>query len=155
MTQAVANPDTTVARTDEIPYALFWEGIEIKMLRVGEGTGTYTIMARLAPGVVLPKHRHFGEVHAFTLAGRWHYKEYDWWAQAGDYAYEPPNSTHTLEVPADATEPAVIQFIVDKGMVVFDDDDSILTIEDAWSMLEMYRGALAARGIEMPTGILP
>ncbi len=151
----VANPPTSLAQADQIPWGLVWEGIELKILRVGEGSGTYTLMTRLQPGVVLPKHRHFGDVHGFTIAGRWRYQEYDWEATAGDYVYEPPNSTHTLEVPGDETEPAVILFVIDKGMVILGDDDEILTIEDAWSITEIYRAALSNQGIEQPTGIMP
>lgn len=149
------NPPSNVAAAERLPWGLIWEGIELKVLRTGEGSGTYTLMARFQPGVVLPKHRHFGDVHGFTLQGRWGYQEYDWIAAAGDYVYEPPNSTHTLFVPADAEEPAVVLYIVDKGMVILGDDDEILTIEDAWTLTEMYRNALANQGIDLPGGILP
>ena len=40
----------------------------------------YTIMNRFAPGFQAPKHLHLGEVHGFTLEGRWGYREYDWLA---------------------------------------------------------------------------
>lgn len=148
------NPASNVASSEQIPWGLVWEGIELKVLRVGEGSGTYTLMTRLAPGVQLPKHRHFGDVHGYTLAGRWGYREYDWEAGPGDYVYEPPNSTHTLYVREDSPEPAVIAFVIDKGMVILDDDDEILSIEDAWTITEIYRAALANQGVAFPS-ILP
>lgn len=152
---AVIDPPTSNVATERVPWGLVWEGIEIKILRTGEKSGTYTVMTRLQPGVVLPKHRHFGEVHGYTLSGRWHYLEYDWFAETGDYVYEPPNSTHTLEVPADSPEPAVILFTVDKGMVILGDNDEILTIEDAWSITTLYHQALTNAGIAIPDGVLP
>lgn len=155
MSTAIANPGSSNVVSDAIPWALVWEGIELKMLRVGEKSGTYTLMARLAPGVVLPKHRHFGDVHGYTISGRWGYQEYDWEASAGDYVYEPPNSTHTLSIPQDETEPAVILFVVDKGMAILGDNDEILSIEDAWSLTEIYRQALANQGESFPEEILP
>lgn len=152
--EPIVFPASNVAHAEQLPWGLMWEGIELKVLRTGEGSGTYTLMTRLAPGVELPKHRHFGEVHGYTLSGRWGYREYDWMASAGDYVYEPPNSTHTLFVPDDETEPAIVLFIVDKGMVILGENDEILTIEDAWTITEMYRNALANQGHDVPS-ILP
>jgi quercetin dioxygenase-like cupin family protein len=151
----VLNPPSTPAPGEQIPWGLVWEGIELKILRTGEGSGTYTLMTRLQPGVELPRHRHFGEVHGYTISGRWGYREYGWEAVAGDYVYEPPNSTHTLYVPDDAGEPAVIVFVIDKGMVILGENDEILTIEDAWTITEIYRVALANAGVGFPDGVLP
>lgn len=149
--------DTTTSKVPaaDMPWAEMWEGIELKVLRVGEKTGVYTVMTRFQPGIELPRHRHFGEVHAYTIAGTWRYKEYDWEAVAGDYIYEPPNSVHTLEVPADATEPAIVIFTIDKGMVLLGENDELLMIEDAQTVLGYYVGALEARGIAVPDTILP
>ncbi|MFM7068298.1 MAG: 2,4'-dihydroxyacetophenone dioxygenase family protein [Actinomycetes bacterium] len=147
--------DTTVCRSDQLPWAELAPGIEIKVLRVGGDTGRYTLMNRFAPGTVLPRHHHFGEVHAFTLAGRWGYLEYDWEAEAGDYIYEEAGSVHTLTVPADATEPAVIQFVIDQGMDFLDADGQPFHREDATSITELYLHALDAAGTPRPDGVLP
>lgn len=155
MSLTKADEPTSKVPADEVPWAQIWEGIELKLLRVGGKSGTYTVMSRFAPGTVLPKHRHFGEVHAYTLKGRWRYKEYDWEATAGDYIYEEPNSIHTLEVPADASEPAEIVFIIEKGMVMLGDNDEMFMIEDAATVAGYYRQALEAQGVEYPSSILP
>lgn len=140
----------------DIPYVELAEGIEIKLLRVGGPTGTYTLIARFAPGVRLPTHHHFGEVHGYTIQGRWHYLEYDWVADSESFVYEPPGSTHTLEVFDDNDEVTIIFFVIDKGMVLFDDNGDMFLIEDAQSMFDMYSGALEARGVDVPTDkILP
>ncbi|HEX9683608.1 MAG TPA: 2,4'-dihydroxyacetophenone dioxygenase family protein [Acidimicrobiales bacterium] len=146
---------TSLCPTNDMPWGTLWEGIDIKFLRFGEKSGTYTLMTRFAPGVELPKHRHFGDVHAYTIQGRWHYKEYDWVANAGDYIYEPPNSVHTLQVPAANTEPTIVIFTIDKGMVLLDEEDQILMIEDATTVYGYYCQALQAQGDEIPTTILP
>ncbi len=148
--------DTTtgVAREADIPFALFWEGIEIKLLRVAADGSSYTILSRFAPGVELPRHKHFGPVHAYTLAGRWRYKEYDWVAEPGSFIYEPSGSTHTLVVDATESEPALIYFTVENGMVLLDDDDQPFMVEDAPTMAERYAECLANQGIDYPTGIL-
>ena len=150
-----AATDTTVCRADDLPWGEPYPGIELKVLRTGEGTGRYTLMNRLAPGTVLPTHVHHGEVHAFTLAGRWGYLEYDWESVAGDYVYEEAGSVHTLAVPADAEEPAVIQFVIDQGMDFLDADGNSFHSEDAASITQMYVDALAKVGVGLPSGILP
>ena len=44
------------------------EGEWFKPLGFGPG-GWRRLLLRLSPGVVVPRHRHRGEVHAFNLAG--------------------------------------------------------------------------------------
>ena len=149
------NTDTQVVGTEGIPWALFAPGIEIRMLRVGGESGTYTLMTRFAPGTVLPRHRHMGEVHAYTIRGRWYYKEYNWIAETGSYVYEPPNSVHTLTVPPENPEPTVILFTIHAGLVLISDDGDLLTIEDAQSMNMLYRAALEAQGLPYPATVMP
>ena len=149
------SPPTSLCPAYDVPFVELMEGVEVKMLRVGGESGKYTLITRFAPGVELPKHRHFGEVHAYTITGRWQYKEYDWVAETGSYVYEPPNSTHTLQVPADNTGPTEVIFVIDSGMVLLGDNDELLHIEDAWSLHEMYLGALEACGIPAPEATLP
>jgi quercetin dioxygenase-like cupin family protein len=147
--------DTTVCRAEDLPWAEPFPGIELKVLRTGEGSGRYTPRTRFAPGTVLPKHVHHGEVHAFTLAGRWGYLEYDWESTAGDYVYEEPGSVHSLVVPADSEDHAVIQFVIDQGMDFLDADGNVFHSEDAESITKMYVDSLAAVGVHLPGGILP
>ena len=154
-TETPDTADTAACRGDDLPWATLAPGIEIKVLRSGAGSGRYTLMNRFAPGTVLPRHHHHGEVHAFTLSGRWGYVEYDWEATAGDYVYEEPGSVHTLSVPADATEPALIQFVIDQGMDFLDDAGTPFHREDAASITELYLGALDAAGTPRPAGVLP
>ncbi len=146
--------DTSVCHTDELPWAELAPGIEMKVLRTGVGTDRYTLMNRFVPGTVLPKHYHHGEVHAWTIEGTWGYLEYDWSASAGDYIYEPAGSIHTLAVPADASGPAVVQFVIEKGLDFLDDDGNAFHVENAETITQLYVDTLAAAGIERPA-ILP
>lgn len=149
-----ADTDSTVCRVEDLPWAELAPGIEMKVLRTGAGSDRYTLMNRFAAGTVLPKHYHHGEVHAFTVAGSWGYQEYDWIATAGDYIFEPAGSIHTLMVPDDASEPAVVQFVIQQGLDFLDDDGNVFHVETAESITEMYLGCLDAAGIDRPTGIL-
>ena len=57
---------------------------------------------------ILSRHQHTGPVSAFTIRGRWHYLERDWWAEEGGYSFEPPGGTHTLGVPDGCDEMATL-----------------------------------------------
>lgn len=146
--------DTTVCHTDDLPWAELAPGIEMKVLRTGAGTDRYTLMNRFAPGTVLPKHYHHGEVHAFTIEGTWGYLEYDWTASAGDYIYEPAGSIHTLAVPEGSPGPATVQFVIEQGLDFLDDDGNAFHVENAETITQLYVDTLAAAGIERPA-ILP
>jgi hypothetical protein len=153
-TSTGSDADTSVCHTDELPWAELAPGIEMKVLRTGAGTDRYTLMNRFAPGTVLPKHYHHGEVHAWTIEGTWGYLEYDWTAGAGDYIYEPSGSIHTLAVPEDSPGPATIQFVIEKGLDFLDDDGNAFHVENAETITQLYVDTLAAAGIERPA-ILP
>jgi 2,4'-dihydroxyacetophenone dioxygenase len=142
----VAKPIDTAA----FPWATFFPGIDVKLLRASEASASYTLLARFAPGTILPKHKHFGEVQAYTLQGTWHYKEYDWFAHAGTLVFEPPGSTHTLHVPEDAKEPAVILFIVTGGMALLTDEDEVFMLEDVAEMRTRYSETLRDAKLDIP-----
>lgn len=146
---------TNRCRSSELPWAELAPGIEMKVLRVGEGGDRYTLMNRFAPGTVLPRHLHHGEVHAWTVSGEWGYLEYDWTAGPGDYVHEEAGSVHTLAVPGSASEPAVVQFVIERGMDFLDEDGQPFHTEDAASITQLYLDALGAAGVPPPEAILP
>ena len=96
-----------------------------------------------------------GEVHAFTVSGKWGYLEYDWTAEAGDYIFEEVGTVHTLAVPEDAGEPAIIQFVIEQGMDFYDENDVVFHTEDPESIMALYFDALDRQGVPRPEGILP
>ncbi len=110
-------PDAISAHlnTDELPWAVWDEGVEAKMLRVSRETGTWVIINRFAPGKRIPTHHHDGAVHAYTLRGRWHYLEYDLVASPGSFVFEQAGSTHTLEAMPDSEEPVEVFFVIEGG----------------------------------------
>jgi quercetin dioxygenase-like cupin family protein len=141
-----AAPEPLLVKKESPPWAEVTTGVEVRMLSTfSDGTG-YAALFRFAPGTRLPRHHHLGRVHAYTLQGRWRYLEYEWTAEPGSYALETPGSIHTLEVAADAVEPAVVLFISEAGMVLVNDDGSPMLVWDARAMNEVYQSALAASG---------
>ena len=56
-----------------------WTGtIYVKILRMENRKGCYIIKLKTGPHAELGKHRHRGEVRAYTIAGNWGYHEYSW-----------------------------------------------------------------------------
>ena len=133
---------------DRLPWMGEKASISMKLLRVDPVGGEYTLYARMDAGTVLPRHRHFGPVDAWTIKGVWRYREYDWIAGPGAYVHEPPGSTHTLEVGPDSE--VVVLFIVRGGLVLLDEDDQIWGYEDWESMRDRYCAALRTDGHPEP-----
>ena len=154
--KTAAQPADLVTRSvdpDDFPWATWLEGIDVKLLRINEKEGRYTMVAKFAPGVQLPTHRHFGAVQAYTIQGRWRYLEYDWVAEAGHYAYEPPGSEHTLRAEGDG-EDTIVLFTIEGGLIVFGPEGEYWAYEDATTAKERYFIALEHQGKQIPTGIL-
>ena len=94
-------PEAFHTATDELSFADDWAGtpgIRLKLLMADIEGARFAVRIRFAPGILLPPHKHTGEVHAFTLAGEWSYLEYpsNPPSRTGSYLFEPPGSTHTL-----------------------------------------------------------
>ena len=138
----------------DLPWAQWGETVWAKVLRVSRETGTWVLINRFTPGTRIPTHHHDGSVHAYTLKGRWHYLEYDFVATPGSFVFEQAGSTHTLEALADSPEPVEVLFVIEGGLILYDDDGNYMGYTDAQTALDLYYGALDAAGIEQPTGIL-
>lgn len=147
-------PASSQVNPDDLPWALWMEGLEVKLLRCNVATGEYTLLVRYFDGTIdLPRHRHFGPVHAWTVRGTWGYLEYDWVATTGSYVYEPAGSVHTLRAFAE-DEDCVVIYAMSGGLVLLGPNDELWMYEDAESALERYRFALDQQGVPFPEGIL-
>ena len=136
----------SVLDLDSLPWMGEEAPIALKLLRVDPVAGEYSLYTRMDAGVVLPRHRHFGPVDAWTVSGRWHYREYEWIAGPGSYVHEPPGSTHTLE----ALEQVTVFFIVRGGLALLDAGGALLGYEDWETMRDRYLGFCRAMGLAEP-----
>jgi hypothetical protein len=68
--------------------------------------------------------------------------------------FEQAGSTHTLEAMPDSEEPVEVFFVIEGGLILYDDDGNYFGYTDAQMALDMYYGALDAAGIPRPTGII-
>ena len=143
-------PETPLSSAHLNHHALPWVsqggGVEMKILRVSDDTGQWVSMNRFQPGTELPPHRHSGGVFAFTLSGRWGYRESTFLSSPGSLVREPANTSHTLYVPADATEPAEVIFFIEGSLVHYLPDGSVWGVSDAHSQLADYLALAKAQG---------
>jgi len=139
---------------DDAPWVDTGYGVDLKVMRFDAGQGTWVIRNRFRPGTRLQIHRHTGPVDGFTLAGRWHYLEYDFYSTAGSYIYEPANSVHTLDVPADNTGDTDVLFVIEGALLNLDPDGNVETATDGPGILEAYYALLEAEGKPRPNGLI-
>ena len=98
--EAVPNVPAAFHRAEEeLPFVPYQDGVVFQLLQVNIEAGLWVVRVRFEPGVTIQRHRHTGEVFAFTLSGSWHYLEYPDVNTAGSYLFEPAGAIHTLHVP--------------------------------------------------------
>ncbi|KAF2478942.1 RmlC-like cupin domain-containing protein [Neohortaea acidophila] len=124
--------------TDERLWVPQAPDVWFRPLLFGTSQGYFVNILKVKKSGVLSRHKHTGTVHAFTLRGKWHYLEHDWWATAGGYSMEPPGETHTLVVP-EGVDQTVIVFVVSGAYVYVDPHGKAERIEDVFTKLQMAR----------------
>jgi hypothetical protein len=139
---------------DDAPWADTGTGVLFKMLRFDSLHGTWVILNRFRPGVLLQKHHHTGSVDAYTSAGRWHYLEYDFYVTPGSYLFEPANSVHTLHVPDDNTGDTDVCFTIEGALLYLAPDGSVESLSDGSGTLAAYYAMLEAQGDPRPNGLI-
>ena len=92
-------PEALHRAEKDLPFVEYQEGVVFQLLHADVAVGLWVIRVRFQPGVTIQRHRHTGEVFAFTLQGSWKYLEYPDVNVAGSYLFEPAGSIHTLDVP--------------------------------------------------------
>ncbi len=139
---------------DDAPWADTGTGVDLKLVRFDRTHGTWVVRNRFRPGARLQIHRHTGPVDGFTLTGRWHYLEYDFYSTAGSYIYEPANSVHTLDVPEDNTEDTDVLFVIEGALLNLDPAGQVETYVDGPGIVAIYYALLEAQGTPRPNGLI-
>src|SRR6478672_12452213 len=73
----------------DLPFVPYQEGVNFQLNQVDIDAGFFVVRLRGEPGNTIPRHKHTGEIFAFTLAGSWRYLEYPEINLAGSFLYEP------------------------------------------------------------------
>jgi quercetin dioxygenase-like cupin family protein len=129
---ATAIPD------DERVWVPQAENVWFRPLLFNTVSGGWCNLLRVRKSGVLSRHRHPMVVVGYVIKGRWFYREHDWVANAGDFVYEPPGETHTLEVPADCDE-MITFFNISGAMIYLDEEGRQTAYEDVFTKIEMCR----------------
>jgi quercetin dioxygenase-like cupin family protein len=137
----------------DLPFVVYQEGVDFQLLQVDVEAGLWVIRTRFQPGVTIQRHRHTGEVFAFTLKGSWKYFEYPEVNTAGSYLYEPAGSIHTLHVPASNTEVTDVWFAIRGANLNLDEKGKVESVLDAGAVLEIYMGLCESGGHGRPNVI--
>ena len=134
----------------DLPWVSLAEGVSFQLMQVNVEAGLWVLRTRFQPGTTVQRHRHTGEVYAFTLRGAWRYLEYPEINRAGSYLFEPAGAIHTLHALADIGEETEIWFAIRGANLNLSDDGKVESVLDAGKILKLYRRECAARGLPAP-----
>jgi len=124
-----------------LPWAPVSPGFELKVLHGERDDDTRALLLRLAPGTVIGRHRHTGEVHAWHLQGQRKLLETGEVIGPGGYVYEPPGNEDSWM--AVGSEPLVI-FVTVRGVIEELDEEGRVTARmSTGSVAENYRRFVA------------
>jgi 2,4'-dihydroxyacetophenone dioxygenase len=137
----------------DLPFVEFQQGVQFQLLQVNVEAGLWVVRTRFQPGVTIQRHRHTGEVFAFTLKGSWKYLEYPQVNTAGSYLYEPAGSIHTLHVPVTNQEVTDVWFAIRGANLNLDPEGKVESVLDAGAVLEAYLAQCETGGHGRPNVI--
>jgi len=148
--EAMGAPPSLHRAENDLPFVPYQEGVLFQLLQVNTETGLWVIRVRFEPGVTIQRHRHTGEVYAFTVSGSWRYLEYADVNFAGSYLYEPAGAIHTLHVPATNKEVTDVWFAIRGANLNLDASGNVEAVLDAATVLDIYRAQCRERGVAAP-----
>jgi 2,4'-dihydroxyacetophenone dioxygenase len=134
----------------ELPFVPYGEGAEFQLLQADIAAGLWVTRLRGQPGATIQRHKHTGEVFAFTRSGAWKYLEYPEINTAGSYLYEPAGSVHTLHILASNTEVTDIWFAIRGANLNLDAEGRVDAVLDAGYVLDYYLTACREAGLPVP-----
>jgi len=141
--------DTLHVGANDLPFAEAGDGSAIQLLHVDLNQGLWISKTRLPAAYRVPTHYHTGSVFAVTLQGSWYYEETpDAVNRPGSYLFEPAGSRHTLVTPPDMQGQMVTWFAIYGANINVDPSGAIVSIVDARTALELYRGYCDALGLD-------
>jgi quercetin dioxygenase-like cupin family protein len=148
--EVIGSPLSSHRAEHELPFVPYQEGVVFQLMQVNTETGLWVIRVRFEPGMTIQRHRHTGEVFAFTISGSWRYLEYPDINLAGSYLYEPAGAIHTLHVPASNKEVTDVWFAIRGANLNLDASGNVEAVLDAATVLEIYRGQCKEKGLAAP-----
>jgi quercetin dioxygenase-like cupin family protein len=149
-----AGPPPALHRGEsDLPFVPYQEGVTFQLLQVDVEAGFFVVRVRGEPGRTIQRHKHTGEIFAFTSAGSWKYLEYPEINTAGSYLYEPAGSVHTLHFPETNTEITDVSFVLHGANLNLDSEGNVESVLDASAALAVYCAACRDAGLPHPNVI--
>jgi len=137
----------------DLPFVPYQEGVTFQLLQVDVEAGFFVVRVCGEPGRNIQRHKHTGEIFAFTAAGSWKYLEYPELNTAGSYLYEPAGSVHTLHLPETNTEVTDVSFVIHGANLNLDSEGNVESVLDASAALAVYYVACRDAGLPHPNVI--
>ena len=137
----------------ELPFVPYQEGVLFQLLQADIEGGLWVVRVRAQPGVTIQRHKHTGEVFAYTIAGAWKYLEYPEVNTTGSYLYEPAGSVHTLHVLKSNPGITDMWFAIRGANLNLDEKGNVESVVDAGAALEIYLAGCRAAGHPTPNVI--
>jgi 2,4'-dihydroxyacetophenone dioxygenase len=126
---------------ENLPWVQIAPGFSFKLIRATTDDDVWVELLRLEPGTVIPRHRHTGEIHAYTIAGQRELIDTGEIVGPGSYVYEPPGNLDSWR--AVGTVPLLI-FVTVQGAVEYVDERGAVTKRStATTAAEAYRRGCA------------
>jgi 2,4'-dihydroxyacetophenone dioxygenase len=148
---AIIDIPTAIHRGEQdLPFVDIGDGSDMQLLQVDIEAGLWVVRTRFQPGYEVQTHKHTGPVFAFTINGRWKYREYPEVNTAGSYLYEQAGSVHTLTVPADNTEVTDVFFAIYGANLNLDEHGNVTSVWDAAFIRDGYFLLAEAAGHDRP-----
>ena len=134
----------------DLPFVPYQEGVTFQLNQVDIEAGFFVVRVRGEPGRTIQRHKHTGEIFAFTVAGSWRYLEYPEVNTAGSFLYEPAGSVHTLHFPETNNATTDVWFVLHGANLNLDSDGNVESVLDAGVALEVYRAGCRDAGLPEP-----
>lgn len=131
---------------ERLPWVPLGPGEAFKPLRFLPGERGRALLLRLDPGVLVPLHRHLGEVHAFNLAGRRQLLETGEVVGPGCYVYEPAGNVDSWQAVGDT--PLIVHIVAFGAMEYLGPGGEVLRRDLPSSLQAAYLRHCAQAGLE-------
>ena len=129
-----------VVHADDVPWFQAGEGIEMKILRLGDELPTWTVLIRFEPGERLPHHIHLAPAELHILRGSGEHRATGPW-KTGDHIYEHTGARHE---PTLFHEETLLLMISYGAVAVLTEDGALDWIMDVNFFKEQMAAARSA-----------
>lgn len=112
-------------------------GIEMRVLRTCQATGTWAVLYRVKAGTTAAAHMHFGSADSYVIKGRMVAGGGGKTLSTGDYTYEPNNNRRHEATYFE--EDTLFLYFHHGPLAYLDEDGEISSIAD-WNAIGQFAG---------------